>query len=75
VLPGAGVPNLIGTDRTLVTGFRTGSNFRFGDFSSVEVDPTAASGSCPAGRTAVTNQEYFTGNGQWATRLARLSFC
>jgi len=75
VLPGAGVPNLIGTDRTLVTGFRTSSNFRFGDFSSVEVDPTAATGSCPAGRTAVTNQEYFTANGQWATRVARLSFC
>ncbi|HEY4868179.1 MAG TPA: hypothetical protein VIK45_22010, partial [Candidatus Dormibacteraeota bacterium] len=75
VLPGAGVPNLIGTDRTLVTGFHTWSNFRFGDFSSVEVDPTAATGSCPAGRTAVTNQEYFTASGQWATRLARLSFC
>jgi len=75
VLPGAGVPNLLGTDRALIHGSPTSSNFRFGDFSSVEVDPTAASGTCPAGRTAVTNQEYFTSNGQWATRLARLSFC
>jgi hypothetical protein len=75
VLPGTGVPNLIGTDRVLIKGFPTSSNFRFGDFSSVEVDPTAASGSCPAGRTAVTNQEFFTSNGNWATRLARLSFC
>lgn len=75
VLPGTGVPNLIGTDHTLINGSSTSSNFRFGDFSSVEVDPTAISGTCPAGRTAVTNQEYFTSNGQWATRLARTSFC
>lgn len=75
VLPGTGVPNLIGTDRTLVVGSPTSSNFRFGDFSSVAVDPVAASGSCPAGRTAVTNQEFFGTNGQWATRIARLSFC
>lgn len=75
VLPGAGVPNLIGTDHVLINGSSTASNFRFGDFSSVEVDPTAVSSTCPAGRTAVTNQEYFTSNGQWATRLARTSFC
>ena len=75
VLPGTGVPNEIGTDRVLVHGSSTSSNFRFGDFSSVEVDPTAASSTCPAGRTAVTNQEYFTSSGQWATRVARLSFC
>ena len=75
VLPGTGVPNLIGTDRVLTNGSPTSSNFRFGDYSSVEVDPTAASGTCPAGRTAVTNQEYFTSNGQWSTRLARTSFC
>lgn len=75
VLPGAGVPNLLGTDRVLIHGSPTSTNFRFGDFSSVEVDPAAASSTCPADRTAVTNQEYFTANGQWATRLARLSFC
>ncbi len=75
VLPGTGVPNLTGTDRTLVVGSPTSSNFRFGDFSSVAVDPVAVSASCPAGRTAVTNQEFFGTNGQWATRIARLSFC
>ena len=69
------MPNLIGTDRTLVVGSPTSSNFRFDDFSSVAVDPVAASGTCPAGRTAVTNQEFFGTNGQWATRVARLSFC
>jgi hypothetical protein len=75
VLPATGVPNLIASDHTLWTGGKTSSNFRFGDYSSVEVDPTAVSGACPAGRTAVTNQEFFTGNGHWSTRLARLSFC
>lgn len=75
VLPGTGVPNLIGSDMTLASGFSTASNFRFGDFSSVEVDPVAASSSCPAGQTAVLSQEYFDGSGQWVTRIARTSFC
>jgi hypothetical protein len=75
VMPGAGVPDLLGTDLTLKHGGSTSSNFRFGDYSSVEVDPEAASATCPAGRTAVTNQEYFTSHGIWSTRLARLSFC
>jgi hypothetical protein len=75
VRPGTGVPDLIGTGRVLVNGFSTVSNFRFGDYSSVAVDPTAASGTCPAGRTAVTAQQYFTSNGQWRVRLSRLSFC
>lgn len=75
VTPGSGVPNLIGTGTVLVNGSPTSSNFRFGDYSSVSVDPTAASSTCPAGRTAVTAQQYFTGNGQWATRIGRLSFC
>jgi hypothetical protein len=75
VLPGSGVPNLVGTDHALISGSPTTINSRFGDFSSVEVDPAAVSSTCPAGRTAVTNQEYFTSNGQWASRLARMSFC
>lgn len=75
VTPGAGVPNLIGTGTVLVVGSPTSGNFRFGDYSSVSVDPTAASSTCPAGRTAVTAQQYFTSNGQWATRIGRLSFC
>lgn len=75
VLPGGGVPTLIGTGLVLVNGSSTSSNSRFGDMSSVAIDPTAASGTCPAGRTAVTANEYFQPNGQWITRLARLSFC
>jgi hypothetical protein len=75
VLPGGGVPNLIGTDLPLITGFSTSSNFRFGDFSSVAADPVAASPTCPAGLTAVTAQQYFTSNGHWATSIASSSFC
>jgi hypothetical protein len=83
VLPGQGVPNLIGTGLTLVSGFSSnqidpnkGPTFgRFGDYSSVAVDPAAAGGSCTAGQTAVTAQQYFDSTGNWVTRLARLSFC
>jgi hypothetical protein len=75
VLPGGGVPSLIGTGLVLVNGSSTSSNSRFGDLSSVAIDPTAASGSCPAGRTAVTANEYFQPNGQWIVRIGRLSFC
>jgi hypothetical protein len=75
VLPGEGVPNETGTDTTLITGSPTSTNFRFGDFSSLEVDPSAAGTSCPAGRTAVLAQEYFNSSGKWVTRLARTSFC
>jgi hypothetical protein len=75
VLPGAGTPNLFGTDLTIKYGAPTSTNFRFGDYSSVEVDPMAASATCPAGRTAVVNQEYFTSHNYWSTRLSRLSFC
>lgn len=75
LLPGAGVPNETGTDRTLIHGSPTSTNFRFGDFSSVEVDPAAASSTCPAGRTAVLAQQYFTSTGNWTTRIARVAFC
>ena len=75
VTPGAGVPTLIGTGRVLVNGFSTSTNFRFGDYSSVAIDPTAASTTCPAGRTAGTAQQVFQSNGQWITRIARVSFC
>jgi hypothetical protein len=73
--PGGGVPNLIGTDLTLVTGTSTTSITTFGAYSSVEVDPAASSSSCPAGLTALSAQEYFTSASQWATVLARTSFC
>ncbi|MFL6128898.1 MAG: hypothetical protein ACJ73E_07515 [Mycobacteriales bacterium] len=75
VTPGGGVPALIGTGLVLATGSSTSSNTRFGDLSSVAIDPTAASPTCPAGRTAVTAQEIFQSNGQWITRIGRLSFC
>lgn len=68
VLPG-GVPNLIGTGAVLVNGAITGET-RFGDYSSVAIDPTNANGSC-----AVTAQQYFTAGGQWATRIARVGTC
>jgi hypothetical protein len=75
VLPGGGVPTLNGGDTTLVNGFATSSNFRFGDFSSVEVDPASAASGCPAGHTAVLAQQYFDSTGHWVTRIARTSFC
>jgi hypothetical protein len=75
VNPGAGVPALIGTNSDLVIGSSTSSNRRFGDLSSVTIDPSDASASCPAGRTAVIAQQYFSSNGQWATRIGRISFC
>jgi hypothetical protein len=59
----------------LLTGSSTSTNTRFGDFSSLEVDPSAASSSCPAGRTAVLAQQYFNSSGNWVTRIARASFC
>jgi hypothetical protein len=74
VAPGGGVPALIATDLTLVSGSVTTTNTRFGDYSSVHVDPVAASGTCPAGRTALLAQQYFNSGGSWATRLARVSF-
>jgi hypothetical protein len=73
--PGAGVPSLIGTSRVLAIGSPTSSNTRFGDFSSVAIDPSSVSAICTAGRTAVVSQQIFQANGQWITRIARISFC
>jgi hypothetical protein len=75
VAPGGGVPNLTGTDLTLVTGVSATSISTFGAYSSVEIDPVASSSSCPAGLTALSAQEYFTSASQWATVLSRTSFC
>lgn len=75
VLPGTGLPKLTGTDHQLIKGSVTTTNFRFGDFSSVEIDPVATSSTCSLGKTAVLAQEYFSSNGQWQTRIARTSFC
>jgi hypothetical protein len=66
VNPGGGVPNLIGTGVVLVNGVSTGQ-FRFGDYSSVAIDPTM-----PNGNSAVITQQYFQPAG-WATRIAGVS--
>ena len=73
VAPGGGVPALIATDLTLMVGTVTNSNTRFGDYSSVHIDPVATSATCPAGRTALLAQQYFN-NAGWTTKLARVSF-
>jgi hypothetical protein len=75
VLPGGGVPPLTSGDLVLVNGSDTFTNFRFGDYSSVEVNPKAISLTCPAGRDAALAQEYFDSSSQWVTRIARISFC
>lgn len=68
VLPGTGVPNLGSTGRILRQGFKTATNFRFGDFSSVAMDPGS---NC----RALVAQEVFASSGSWNTRLARVGFC
>ncbi|MEU7873058.1 hypothetical protein [Dactylosporangium sp. NPDC049140] len=69
VAPGGGVPNLIGTGAVLINGSAT-SQTRFGDYSSVAIDPTVASGSC-----AVVAQQYFAAGGAWRTRIGRVGTC
>lgn len=69
VPPGGGVPNLIGTGAVLVAGSPT-TQTRFGDYSSVSIDPSVPGGSC-----AVTAQEYFAPGGSWRTRIARVGIC
>jgi hypothetical protein len=71
---GSTVPNLAAVDLPLATGTSTGTISAFGGYSSVAVDPAATPG-CPAGLTALTAQELFTGNGPWTTWLAETSFC
>jgi hypothetical protein len=66
---GQPITNLIGTGAVLVTGGRTGQT-RFGDFSSVSIDPTVPGGTC-----AVTAQQYFSSTGSWNTRIARMGNC
>lgn len=68
VAPGGGVPNLVGTGVVLVNGSNTGQT-RFGDYSSVAIDPTVAAGTC-----ALSAQQFFSG-GAWATRIARVGTC
>jgi hypothetical protein len=67
--PNGGIVNLIGTGVVLVTGSITGQT-RFGDYSSVSIDPTTLAGSC-----AVVAQQYFDVVGDWRTRIARVGTC
>jgi hypothetical protein len=64
---GQPIANLIGTGAVYAVGSIT-SQTRFGDFSSVAVDPQV-----PGGTSAVAAQQYFSAGGTWNTRLARVS--
>jgi hypothetical protein len=66
VSTGGSLLNLVGSDVTLVNGGPTGQD-RFGDYSSVAVDPGTPDGSC-----AVTAQQYFAGDGTWRTRIGEM---
>jgi len=69
-LPAGQAPaNLIGTSAVLVTGSSTGQT-RFGDYSSVAIDPAVPGGTC-----AVVGQQYFSAGGSWNTRIARIGGC
>lgn len=65
VYSGGPLAGIVG-DVTMVTGSST-NELRFGDYSSVAIDPAVADGTC-----AVTAQQYFLSNDDWTTRLARL---
>jgi len=71
--PADAIQNLIGVGTTLATGGVT-TETRFGDFSSVQIDPYV-SGTCPAGRSALIANEEFTSTGNWQMRDARVGFC
>jgi hypothetical protein len=66
---GQPIANLIGTGAVYAAGSTT-SQTRFGDFSSVSVDPQVPGGTC-----AVATQQYFSAGGTWNTRLARVGNC
>jgi hypothetical protein len=70
VLPNQGVPNLIGTGVVLVNGVSTTTHVRFGDYSSVAIDPAVPNGSC-----AVATQQFFGTATSWATRIGRVGTC
>lgn len=74
VAPGDGVPDRVGTGTVLVHGGAGGAGSRLSPYSSVAVDPVAASG-CGAGTAAVVAQQYFAADGRWRTRIARVDSC
>jgi hypothetical protein len=68
IYDGGTLPTLQGADQTLVTGSITTLNKRFGEFSTVAVDPAVTDGTC-----AVTAQTYFLPNdGAWSSQVARV---
>jgi hypothetical protein len=66
---GQPIANLIGTGAVYAAGSTT-TQTRFGDFSSVSIDPQVSGGTC-----AVATQQYFSSDGTWKTRLARVGNC
>jgi hypothetical protein len=66
---GQAIANLIGTGAVYAAGSKT-TQTRFGDFSSVSIDPQVFGGTC-----AVATQQYFNSDGTWKTRLARVGNC
>ena len=69
---GQAITNLLLSSTVLVNGSSVGTsgNNRFGDFSSVSIDPSIPGGTC-----AWTTQQYFSSTGDWATRVARVGSC
>ena len=68
IYDGGTLPDLQGVDQTLVTGSISATNHRFGEYSSVAIDPAVTNGTC-----AVTAQTYMTPpDGAWGTQVARL---
>jgi hypothetical protein len=74
VPPGGGIPNLVGTGTVLVNGSNStdvvNPLHRFGDYSSVSLDPTTLAGTC-----AVVADQYFGTDAHWRTRIARVGTC
>ena len=63
--------NLFGVGTVYATGGNAtspSSTVRFGDFSSVSVDPTTSD-------CAFATQQYFGTNGSWRTRIAPMGEC
>jgi hypothetical protein len=69
---GQAISNLLLSSTVLVNGSSIGTsgNNRFGDYSSVSIDPSVPGGTC-----AWTTQQYFLSTGNWSTRIARVGNC
>ena len=67
---GQPITSLFGSGAVYAAGSITTIQPRFGDFSSVTIDPQVPGGTC-----AVAAQQYFRVGGTWNTRLARVGNC